>query len=210
MNLDAIVESLLFAADGPLTLDRLCDLLPEFERQAIKGAVSSLVLFHGERGGGLHLAEVAGGWQFRTPPEFQEYLVRLVRSKTVKFSPSALETLAIVAYRQPITRTEIEYLRGVDSGGVLKTLLEKKLVRILGKKEIPGRPLIYGTTREFLETFGLKDLKALPTLKEIQALDEAVRLELQEELPLDDGRPVPDEDEPLPFAVIPDAGRPAE
>lgn len=210
MNLHAIVESLLFAADGPLTLDRFCDLLPEFERPAIKDVVNDLVLLHGEREGGLLLAEVAGGWQFRTRPELQEYVVRLVRSKTVKFSPSALETLAIVAYRQPITRTEIEYLRGVDSGGVMKTLLEKKLVRILGKKEIPGRPLIYGTTREFLETFGLKDLKALPTLKEIQALDEAVRLELQEELPLDDSRKVPDEDEPLPFAVIPDDGRPAE
>lgn len=104
----------------------------------------------------------------------------------------------MVAYRQPITRVEVEYLRGVDCGGVLKTLLEKKLIRILGKKDIPGRPLIYGTSREFLEIFGLKDLKGLPTLKEIQALDEAPRFERQEELPLVPGSGS-DVDTPLPF-----------
>src|SRR5208337_4114373 len=101
-----------------------------------------------------------------------------------RFSNSSLETLAIVAYRQPITRAEVEYLRGVDSGGVLKTLLEKKMLRILGKKDIPGRPLIYGTSREFLESFNLKDLASLPTLKEVQELTARDLLEQQEELPL--------------------------
>lgn len=198
MSLSAIVESLIFAAESPLSLDRLCDLLPEYERSELKTCLSGLVIIHGERGGGFQLVEVAGGWQFRTRPELHEYVARQIRTKSAKFSPSALETLAIIAYRQPITRTEVEYLRGVDCGGVIKTLLDKKLVKILGKKEIPGRPIIYGTSKEFLETFGLKDLRALPTLKEIQALDEAPFLEQQEELPLEpDSAPHLDSD--LPF-----------
>jgi len=184
MSLPAIIESVIFAAESPLSLDRLCELLNEYERDEIKATLADVAKGHEGRGGGFYLAEVAGGWQFRTDPDFQQYVVRLVKTKAAKFSPSALETLAIVAYRQPVTRTEVEHLRGVDCGGVLKTLLEKKLVRILGKKDIPGRPLIYGTSKEFLETFGLKDLKGLPTLKEIQALDEMPRFERQEELPL--------------------------
>ena len=187
MSLSSIIESVVFAADSPVSLDRLCELLHEYERAEIKVALAEVVESHEMRGGGFHLVEVAGGWQFRTRVELQQYVVRHVKTKTSKFSQSALETLAIVAYRQPLTRVEIEYLRGVDCGGVLKTLLEKKLVRILGKKDIPGRPLIYGTSKEFLEVFGLKDLKGLPTLKEIQALDETPRFEQQEELPLESG-----------------------
>lgn len=198
MSLTAIIESLIFAAEAPLPLDRLCELLHEYGREEIKTALAELGQFHEERVGGFHLVEVAGGWQFRTRPEFQQYVARHARTRTAKFSPSALETLAIVAYRQPVTRTEVEYLRGVDCGGVLKTLLEKKLVRIMGKKDIPGRPLIYGTSKEFLEIFGLKDLKGLPTLKEILALDESPRFERQEELPLDAGSAAPAE-HPLPF-----------
>lgn len=186
MTLAAIVESILFASETPLTLDRLCDLLNEYEREDIRTSLKELVLMHEERGGGFSLVEVAGGWQFRTRPELQQYVVRHIKTKSVKFSQSALETLAIVAYRQPVTRAEIEHLRGVDTGGVLRTLLDKKLVRILGKKDIPGRPLIYGTSREFLEVFGLKNLKGLPTLKEIQALEELPSFEKQDELPLDD------------------------
>lgn len=186
MHLLAIVESIIFSADTPLSLDKLCELLPEYERAAIRESLADLVSLHEERSGGFLLVNVAGGWQFRTPASLQQYVVRNVKAKSGKFSPSALETLAIVAYRQPVTRAEIEYLRGVDCGGVLRTLLEKRLIRILGKKDIPGRPLIYGTSKEFLELFGLKDLKSLPTLKEIQALDEVPRFERQEELLLGD------------------------
>ena len=185
MSIIPAIESLLFTADSPLSLDRLCDLLPEFERDHIRGTLKELVELYEDRGGGFHLVEVAGGWQFRTRADMQQFVLRHARSRSVKFSQSALETLAIVAYRQPVTRTEVEYLRGVDCGGMLKTLLEKKLIRILGKKDIPGRPLIYGTTKDFLEVFGLKDLKGLPTLKEIQALDEVPHYEKQDELPLD-------------------------
>lgn len=184
MPLHAILESILFTAETPLSLDKLCDLLPEFDRDSIKSAVTTLSENFDNRRGAIKVVEVAGGWQLRTDPAFQDYVARHLKTRTTKFSQSALETLAIVAYRQPITRVEVEHLRGVDSGGVLKSLLEKKLVKILGKKDIPGRPIIYGTSRDFLELFGLKDLKSLPTLKEIQALDETPLFELQEELPL--------------------------
>ncbi|WP_277057143.1 SMC-Scp complex subunit ScpB [Trichlorobacter lovleyi] len=183
-SLNAIIEGLLFVSEGPMTLDRLTELLPDYERASVRLAVQELRDDYEQRGSGVHLVEVAGGWQLRTVPELMPYLSRMVKGRPARFSQSALETLAIVAYRQPITRQEIEYLRGVDTGAVLKTLLEKRLVKILGKKDIPGRPIIYGTTREFLEVFNLKDLKGLPTLREIQSLDEVPIFEVQEELPL--------------------------
>lgn len=197
-ELSAIIESIIFATESAISTDRICDLLSEFEREDVSAALLELFEFHEGRGGGYELAAVAGGWQFRTRPAFQPYVTRHIKAKSSKFSQSSLETLAIVAYRQPITRAEIEHLRGVDCGGVLKSLLEKRLLRILGKKDIPGRPLIYGTSKEFLEIFGLKDLKSLPTLKEIQALDEVPQYERQEELPLGQERAVPVESN-LPF-----------
>jgi segregation and condensation protein B len=199
MLLPAIIECIIFAAETAISLDRLCDMLPEFGRDDIRAALAELVGSHEGRDGGVQLVEVAGGWQFRTRPDFQQYVVRHVKTKVSRFSQSSLETLAIVAYRQPITRAEVEHLRGVDCGGVLKSLLEKRLVRILGKKDIPGRPLIYGTSKEFLEVFGLKDLKSLPTLKEIQALDDVPQYERQEELPLGQNAGVPEEDTPSLF-----------
>lgn len=183
-SLKSIVESLIFVSDTPVTLDRLCTLLEEYDRNEVREALAALTADYGGEGRGVSLAEVAGGYQFRTPPENADFLRRLTRTRPTKFSQSALETLAIIAYRQPVTRAEIEYLRGVDSGGVLKTLLDKRLIKILGKKDIPGKPLIYGTTREFLELFNLRDLKSLPTLKEVRELSETAKFEQQEELPL--------------------------
>jgi len=197
-ELSSIIESLIFSAEAPLSIDRLCELLGEFERDQIKSAVAELVEYYQERAGGFDLAEVAGGWQFRTRPAFHGFITRHIKTRTARFSQSALETLAIVAYRQPVTRAEVEHLRGVDCGGVLKSLLEKHLVRILGKKDIPGRPLIYGTSKDFLEVFGLKDLKSLPTLKEIQALDAVPQYERQEELQLETGTVIEVENQ-LPF-----------
>jgi segregation and condensation protein B len=199
MSLSAIVECLIFTAESALSLDRICDMLPEFGRDDIRAALAELVGCHEGRDGGVQLAEVAGGWQFRTRPDYQQYVVRHIKAKASKFSQSALESLAIIAYRQPITRAEVEHLRGVDCGGVLKSLLEKRLVKILGKKDIPGRPLIYGTSKEFLEVFGLKDLKSLPTLKEIQALDDIPQYERQEELPLGQDSEAATEDTPSLF-----------
>lgn len=183
-SLKSVVESLLFVSEAPLTMERLCTILEEYERDEIKAALAALVDDYRTAERGVCLVEVAGGWQMRSRPENADFLRRMQRGRTFRFSRSALETLAIIAYRQPITRAEVEYLRGVDSGAVLKTLLEKKLIRILGKKDIPGRPLIYGTSREFLETFNLKDLASLPTLKEVQELTGHDLLDQQEELPL--------------------------
>jgi len=168
-----IVESILFVADTPLSLDRLCTILDEFERDEIRRSLDALVEDCRSEERGIELALVAGGYQFRSQPELADYIRRMKKVKPARFSPSALETLAIIAYRQPVTRGEIEYLRGVDSGGVLKSLLDKKLIRIIGKKDIPGKPLIYGTTREFMETFNLKDLASLPSLREIEELAES-------------------------------------
>lgn len=200
-NLKQSIECLLFVADAPVSIDRLCTLLEEYERPDIRLALKDLVEDYSSPARGIFIAEVAEGWQFRTRPEYADILKRLTKTKGAKFSQSALETLAIVAYRQPATRAEIEYLRGVDCGGVLKTLLDKKLIRILGKKDIPGKPLIYGTSKEFLELFNLKNLASLPTLKEIRELSEVPIFEEQQELPLDESgkqlalSPVDDEEE---------------
>ncbi len=184
-DLKPVIEALIFATEAPLTIDKLCDILVEEERDDIRSAILNLQKEYNKSERGIYLAEVAGGYQFRTKKEYADFIRKLAKSSIFKFSKPALETLAIIAYRQPITRSEIEYLRGVESGGVLKTLLEKNIIRILGKKNIPGKPLIYGTSRKFLEIFNLKDLKSLPALREISELDESGTLELQEELPLE-------------------------
>jgi segregation and condensation protein B len=183
-DIKPMVESLIFVSDAPLTIERLCDILAEYKREEIRSAINDLKSDYNDIERGIFLAEIAEGFQFRTRKEYAEIVRRLTKNIGARFSKPALETLAIIAYRQPITRPEIEYLRGVDSGGVLKTLLEKNLVRILGKKNIPGKPIIYGTSRKFLETFNLRDLKGLPTLKEIQELEETPIFEKQNELPL--------------------------
>lgn len=169
-ELPAIIESLLFAADEPLRLETLRAVLEGVEAAAIRQALEALSHEYEKRGGGFYLLEVAGGYQLRTRPCFHPWIRRLRGSGSDRLSRAALETLAIVAYRQPILRAEIENLRGVDCGGVLRLLLERRLIRVMGRREIPGRPLIYGTTRQFLEVFELRDLKDLPTLKEIREL----------------------------------------
>ena len=116
------------------------------------------------------LREVAGGYQFRSHAEYGPYILKMLQSSPTRLSRAAMETLAIIAYKQPILRQEVEKLRGVDVGGVLKNLLEKELIRIMGRKELPGRPLVYGTTKRFLEVFDLQDIESLPKLKEIQTL----------------------------------------
>jgi segregation and condensation protein B len=172
-DLKNIVESLLFVAEEPLGPERLKKILEPAEAGAIADAVAALRADYELRQGGFYLAEVAGGYQFRTRPEYTSWIRRLVDPKPVRLSKAALETLAIIAYKQPIIRSDVEHIRGVDCGGVLRQLLERKLIRVLGRKEIAGRPLIYATTRKFLETFDLKDLKDLPTPKEIEEFGKA-------------------------------------
>jgi len=183
-ELPAIIESLLFAADEPLRLETLRGVLDGVDTAAIRQALDDLAAEYEKRGGGFYLLEVAGGYQLRTRPCFHPWIRRLRGSSGERLSRAALETLAIVAYRQPIVRAEIENLRGVDCGGVLRLLLERRLIRVMGRKEIPGRPLIYGTTRQFLEVFELRDLKDLPTLKEIRELaPEEAAVESPQETP---------------------------
>lgn len=169
-DLKPILESLLFVAEEPLTVDKLNSVLELADKSEIRSALEELREILDNREGGFHLREVAGGWQLRTRPEYHEWIKRMLQPSPQRLSRAALETLAIVAYKQPVIRADIEYIRGVDSGGVLRQLMERKLIRVLGRKEIPGRPLIYATTKLFLELFDLKDLKDLPSPKEIEDL----------------------------------------
>jgi segregation and condensation protein B len=169
-----VLQSLLFVADRPLALRPLHDAtgIPEAALQ------EGLERLQDEwRGGqsGIVLSQVGEGWRLRTDASTAEYVRRLLQVKPQRLTRPALETLAVVAYRQPVTRPEIEDVRGVDCGAVLKALLERRLVKILGKKEEVGRPLLYGTTREFLEFFALRDLSGLPTLREFHELSEEHR-----------------------------------
>ncbi|MBN1615108.1 MAG: SMC-Scp complex subunit ScpB [Deltaproteobacteria bacterium] len=169
-HIKAIIEALVFASESPLSIDRIAETLEGIDRKEIVAVLSTLAEEHEARGGGFLLKEVAQGFQFRTRPSLGSWIRRLKRSKPLTLTPAALETLAIVAYRQPVVKAEIDRIRGVDAGGPLKGLLEKKLVRIQGRKDVPGRPIIYGTTKKFLEVFTLKDLSELPTLKEFKDL----------------------------------------
>ena len=177
-----VVESLLFVTDKPVTLDQLHGATG-VDRTRLEEALAQLGGIHRDGVSGIVLTEVAGGWQFRTDPDSGEFVRRFLRVKPHRLTRAALETLAIIAYRQPVTRPEIEDVRGVDSGAVVKALLERRLIKILGKKDEIGRPILYGTTREFLEFFALKDLSALPTLREFHELSEEHRTLVDKEAP---------------------------
>jgi segregation and condensation protein B len=168
----AILEALLFASDTPLTPERAVDILPDADKQEIVLLFEKLVREYETRGGGIQLCPIAGGFQFRTRQDLAGWVRKLRATRPAMLSPAALETLAVVAYRQPLVKSEIDRIRGVDVSGALKGLLEKKLVRIVGRKDVPGKPIIYGTTRRFLEVFNLRDLSELPTLRELKDLQE--------------------------------------
>ena len=150
------------------------------KKRKLKKPSKKLVLEYNERQSGIYLQEVAGGFQFRTRPELSPWIKKLKSTKPHSLSPQAMETLAIVAYKQPIVKSEIESIRGVDVGGPLKSLLDKKLIRIVGRKDVPGKPIIYGTTRKFLEVFNLKDLLDLPNLRELKELNQQQEIVEQE------------------------------
>ncbi len=169
-DIKSIIESLLFVAENPLTIDRIKNVLTISDAKDIKNALSELSDEYEARRGGFFLSEVASGYQIRTRPEYAKWIKRLIQPDPIRISKAAMETLAIIAYKQPIMRSDIEHIRGVDCGGILRTLFERKLIKILGRKKIPGRPLIYATTKQFLEIFDLQDLKDLPTPKEIEEL----------------------------------------
>jgi len=182
-SLKLIVEALLFASDTPITVRDIHSCLPDSKASDIKSALEVLKFEYEELGRSFVLKEVAKGYQFRSRSEYGSYILRMLQTSPNRLSRAAMETLAIIAYKQPILRHELERFRGVDVGGILRTLLEKDLIRIMGREQLPGRPLIYGTTKRFLETFDLKDISSLPKLKEIKALGS----EEYEPTPADEG-----------------------
>lgn len=168
----AIIEALIFASETPLTAERVVEILRGTDKKEIVLLFGELVREYEQRGGGVCLREIAGGFQFRTRADLAPWIRKLKAGRPAMLSQAALETLAVVAYRQPLVKAEIDRIRGVDVSGALKGLLEKKLVRIVGRKDVPGKPIIYGTTRKFLEVFNLRDLSELPTLRELKDLQE--------------------------------------
>jgi segregation and condensation protein B len=168
----AIIEALIFASEYPLSEDRIADILTDMQKDDIDRIIRGLIKEYEERSGGLYLQEVAGGFQFRTRENLGSWIQKMRRGRAPMLTPAAMETLAVVAYRQPVVKSEIDKIRGVDVSGSLRGLLEKKFVRIMGRKDVPGKPIIYGTTKKFLEIFNLKDLSELPTLRELKDLQE--------------------------------------
>lgn len=197
-ELHAIVEALVYAAEEPLTLGDLADLFPGAPRETLQQVLDDVVAFWEGHGRGLQVLRVAGGYRMTTRPELGEWVRALFRARNRRrLSPAALETLAIVAYRQPVTTPEIHALRGTDPGGVLQTLLDKRLLRVVGRKKVVGKPLLYGTTQEFLTHFGLNSLTDLPTLEEFGALAAQLAAQPRKEpvavAPLDDDDDATDE-----------------
>jgi len=188
-QLEGATEALLFAADNPMKLARIDEWLGHPGESAVHDALLSIRDRLRRGPGGVRLVEVAKGWQLRTDPRFGQWVAAMRGGRPVRLSRASLDTLSIVAYRQPCVRAEVEQLRGVDCGGVLRMLVERGLVQVTGRTSDPGRPLLYGTTPAFLELFGLRDLSDLPTLRDLR------------ELQRDDGRMgpglFPETDEPV-------------
>lgn len=170
-NLKSLIEALLFVSEKPLTIDKIRNVLDDIDPGQIRALIDELKNEYEKSERGLRIFEVAGGFQIITAPGFAPFLKKFFKERhTDKLSKPALETLAIIAYKQPLTRMEIELLRNVNVDGVMKSLLEKSLIRIAGRKKAPGRPIVYGTTRQFLEYFGLKSLEELPKMEEFSKM----------------------------------------
>jgi len=215
-RLASVIESLLLAAGAPVPLSKLVDALHGPDRREVLAALDALATRLDDEARGVRLVQVAGAYQLRTPPEHGPWVRRLLGTRPPRLSRPMLETLAIVAYRQPCTRVEVEAVRGVDADATLSTLLERRLVKITGRKETPGRPLLYATTRDFLEVFGLPDLGALPPLRDLGDNAELI-LEADLTVAPDGVAPTPMEaaaergaaEEPIPGEVAEDAVPPA-
>jgi segregation and condensation protein B len=165
-----IAEALILGAPEPVSAQRLAEIVPGIRAAEVRELVGELNAEYAEQRRAFEVVEAAGGFQLRTLGDFSPYLQQTLSTRPLRLSQAALETLAVVAYRQPVTRAEIEHVRGVEAGAVLRSLLERRLVRIAGHREVPGRPMLYATTRRFLEVFGLPRIEDLPTLRDIQEL----------------------------------------
>ena len=191
----SILESLLLVSNEPIPVDKARQLLGGLNRAQVREVLALLRAKYPADSSGILVEEVARGFQFRTNPANQEHVRRLFDVKPPRFSRAALETLAIVAYKQPLTRQEIEQIRGVDCAGSLKTLMDRRLVRVMGKKDVPGKPFLFATSREFMETFSLGSLSDLPSMREIEDF-----LAASAGTPVEEGRPT------MHLPAIPDGG----
>jgi len=218
--LKKIVEAVLLVSDKPVNFEQMHEVFPEIKLTLWDEVIQQLRAEYSDPGRGIQLAEVAGGFQLCTAPECGEFLKRLYKTRrVVRLSGPALETLAIIAYKQPATRAEIEFVRGVNVDGVIKTLEERGLITERGKKEVPGRPIMYATTEDFLHYFGLKSLADLPPLEayqimegmdsEAQALDEGVRSPAPQASVEDTASSIPPEPEKAIDSVAPASLAPA-
>ena len=170
-ELKGIIESLLYVSLEPLTVEKITTVLAGPPQVVVNNAIRALQQDYDQEGRGLHIVELAGGFSMITRADCAPWIIRLKKVKaSAKVSRSAMETLAIIAYKQPIVRADIEHIRGVETSGVLRTLLDHKLIRIVGRKDIPGRPIMYGSSKVFLQRFGLRDLQDLPPLRELKEL----------------------------------------
>ena len=167
-----VIEAILFVSEKPLPLEEIKNVVEEKDSNLVRGIIQELKSEYIQQNRSFDIKEVAGGYQMITKPEFSAWLKKLYKTRfTEKLSGPALETLAIIAYKQPLTRAEMEAIRGVNVDGVLKTLLDRGLIRVAGRKDVIGRPIIYGTTKRFLEYFGLNSLEELPSLREFTEQD---------------------------------------
>ena len=170
-QLKAAIEALIFVSDEPITPKQLAAVLDNADPSAIEAVAEEVMAEFNARQGGLEIRQIAGGYRLSTRPEFHEHIRRYLRTKpSARLSLAALETLAVIAYKQPITLAEIQEIRGVGSVSSVKTLLEKRLIVLKGRKQVVGRPILYGTSKEFLIQFGLNDLSELPSIEDFESL----------------------------------------
>lgn len=197
-----IIEALLFITEQPVALKAFIELFDqEFPKDEVQAMVEEIAAGYVERASALELREIAGGWQFSTRPEFGPWIRKLFKDRlTYRLSSSAMETLSIIAYKQPITRSEIEEIRGVEVSAVLDTLTERRLIKMVGRKEAIGRPMLYGTTSDFLKSFGLKGLDALPSIESLVPPAEPVQMAAEQQELLTE-ETVPTEPEPAAVPV---------
>lgn len=182
-HIKGVVETLLFTSEKPVTLEQIKEVLEGIDVQDIRTIIDELQRAYDERKSGMSIVEIAGGYQMLTNPLYAGYVKKFYHSThKEKLSKPALETLAIIAYKQPVSRLDIELIRGVNSDGVTTHLFSKGLIKIVGRKDVPGRPYLYGTTKEFLEYFGLKSLEDLPKLEDFSSLQEPGGEEVSEEI----------------------------
>ena len=179
----SVIEAVIFAADEPVSIDQLSRVMVGLDNEAIEQMIRELQKNYDEAGRSFQMVEVANGFQICTRDEYAPWIKSFYTTEiSSRLSVSALEALAIIAYRQPVTRAEIEEIRGVNSDSVIRTLLERNLIKVLGRKQAPGKPMIYGTTREFLMHFGLRDLSELPSIDEIESMLGTTKEEMRSEI----------------------------